>query len=185
METIDTLQAEHNAVLYVLDQLGLAAEAAASGQPVPKDVFTDIEEFFRVFVDRCHHGKEETVLFPKLIETGLPQALEAEHEQGRKLARAYASAVEGYVPGSEASARAMQQAAADYAVLLRDHIDREMAGLFLAIERELAAEDQELVEAFEEIENERIGAGTHERLHGMIGTLEERIAPFLSVSTVR
>lgn len=183
METINTLQTEHNAVLYVLDRLEEATEAAASGQLVPNDVFTDIEEFFRVFVDRCHHGKEETVLFPKLIGTGLPQALEAEHAQGRQLATAYAGAVDSYIPGNRASAVALQRSAADYAALLREHIERENAGLFPAIERELSLQDQALVGAFEEIETERIGAGTHERLHGMIETLAGRIAPLLPAAT--
>ena len=28
-------------------------------------------EFLRIFVDRCHHGKEEDVLFPALEELGV------------------------------------------------------------------------------------------------------------------
>jgi hypothetical protein len=28
--------------------------------PVPVDVFRDIQEFFDVFEDRCHHAKEES-----------------------------------------------------------------------------------------------------------------------------
>ncbi len=182
METTKTLQAEHNAVLHVLDQLEHAAEAAAGGQPVPANVFADIEEFFRVFVDRCHHGKEELVLFPKLMQTGLPAALEMQHEEGRQLAKAYALAAERYVAGSRASAVALQRAAADYEALLRSHIDMENAGLLPAIERDLSAQDQELADAFEQIETERIGAGTHERLHHMIETLAGRISPFLSAS---
>ena len=78
MEATTTLRTEHNALLYVLDQLEHAAAAAAAGRAVPRDVFSDIEEVFCVFVDRCHHAKEETVLFPLLAATGLPQTLEAE-----------------------------------------------------------------------------------------------------------
>ena len=73
MEATNTLQVEHNAVLYVLDEVEQAASSAASGQAVPKDVFTDVEEFFRVFVDRCHHSKEEMVLFPRLTSSALPR----------------------------------------------------------------------------------------------------------------
>jgi hemerythrin-like domain-containing protein len=176
METTTTLQAEHNAVLYVLDQLGLAAAAAVAGQPVPRDVFTDIQEFFLVFVDRCHHGKEEAVLFPRLGASGLPQQLEAEHAEGRRLAQAYVSAASGYASGDRASAVALQTAAAQYSAMLRAHIAKENAELLPAVDQELAADDAELVEAFERIETERIGAGTHERLHGMIETLAGRIA---------
>jgi hemerythrin-like domain-containing protein len=185
METTNTLQTEHNAVLYVVQQLEHAAEAAASGQPVPKDVFADIEEFFRVFVDRCHHGKEETVLFPRLTTAGLPQQLEAEHAEGRRLAQAYAAASEAYRPGDPASGAAVQRAAADYAAMLRAHIAKENAELLPVVDRELAAEDAALAEAFERIETERIGAGTHERLHGMIETLAGRLAPFMPAAAER
>jgi hemerythrin-like domain-containing protein/GNAT superfamily N-acetyltransferase len=178
MEATTTLRTEHNAVLYVLDQLDQAAAAAAAGQAVPREVFSDIEEVFRVFVDRCHHAKEETVLFPLLASTGLPQTLEAEHAQGRQLAQAYAGMVALYAPGDSTSGTALQRAAAGYAAMLRGHIARETAELLPAIERELAAQDEALVEAFEQIETERIGAGTHERLHGMIETLAGRISPY-------
>src|SRR5579864_5712380 len=73
---------------------------------------------------------------------------------------------------------ALQRAAAGYAAMLRGHIARETAELLPAIERELAAQDEALVEAFEQIETERIGAGTHERLHGMIDTLAGRISHY-------
>lgn len=178
METIDTLRAEHSAVLYVLEQLELASAAAAAARPVPKGVFADIDEFFRVFVDKCHHGKEESVLFPRLAERDLRQRLEEEHEQGRDRARAYAASAAAYSPGDVASAMALQQAAAAYADLLRKHIATENDWLLPAVENELPTQDRELSEAFERIEIDRIGPGTHERLHGMIETLAGRIAPF-------
>ncbi|MHB8621119.1 MAG: hemerythrin domain-containing protein [Chloroflexota bacterium] len=113
MEATTTLQTEHGAVLYVLDQLEQAAAAAAAGQAVPRDVFTDIEEVFRVFVDRCHHAKEETVLFPLLAAGDLSRTLEAEHAEGRQLAQAYAGAAALYTPGDSGTAAALQWAAAD------------------------------------------------------------------------
>ena len=63
--------------------------------------------------------------------------------------------------------------------MLRAHIAKENAELLPAIERELAGKDTEIVEAFKRIETDRMGAGTHERLHGMIETLAGRISPFL------
>jgi hemerythrin-like domain-containing protein len=179
MESTKTLQSEHNAVLCVLDQLERAAIAAVEGQPVPKDVFTDIEEFFRVFVDRCHHAKEETVLFPRLAGSHLALQLEEEHAETRELAQAYAAAVRAYVPGNRASGSALHESAAHYAAALAAHIAKENAELLPAVEAALSTEDRELAEAFERIETERIGAGTHERLHGMIATLAGRIEPFL------
>ena len=155
MKTIDTLKDEHNGVLFVLDQLERAVAAAERGAAVPADLFADIQEFFAVFVDRCHHGKEEAELFPRLTAEparALVDALEAEHVAGRRLAFA----------------------AREYSAFLRAHIDLENRELLPATEA-LAAQDDELFDAFERVEVERIGAGVHERLHGMIEGLPARI----------
>ncbi|MCC7105979.1 MAG: hemerythrin domain-containing protein [Chloroflexi bacterium] len=181
MQTVDTLRDEHNGVIAVLDQLERAVSAAEEGAPVPADVFADIQEFFAVFVDQCHHGKEEAELFPRLNSASgvaLVLRLEAEHATGHQLAGAYAEAAEAYTPGNGPSGARLATAARAYAAFLRRHIDLETAELFPATAR-LADQDQDLVEAFERIEEEQIGPGTHERLHGMIAGLPARIDPWL------
>lgn len=182
MKTIDTLRDEHNGVLFVLDQLERAGSAAERGAPVPRDVFADIQEFFAIFVDKCHHGKEEAELFPRLTSAAgraLVERLEAEHVRGRQLAAGFASAVQAYQPGLAQSGARVASAARDYAAFLRQHIAIETNELFRATEA-LADQDQELSDAFERIEEERIGPGTHERLHGMIDRLGARIEPWLA-----
>ena len=182
MKTIDTLRDEHNGVLFVLDQLERAASAAARGATVPQDVFADVQEFFAVFVDKCHHGKEAAELFPRLTSApgrALVERLEAEHVRGRQLAGAYASAAETYQPGVAETGARLAAAAGAYAAFLRDHIAVETDQLFAATET-LADQDQELFDAFERIEEERIGPGTHERLHAMIDGLGARIEPWLA-----
>ena len=182
MQTRETLQAEHNGVLMVLDQLARAVAAAERGENVPAGIFRDIQEFFVVFVDRCHHGKEEAELFPQLKARGsgaIASRLEEEHAAGRRLAAAYGEAVNTYVPGETSTGARLAAAARAYADFLRAHIDLETRELFPAIEEKLGASDDALVEAFERIEVERIGAGTHERLHGMIEGLPARIDPYV------
>jgi hemerythrin-like domain-containing protein len=62
--------------------------------------------------------------------------------------------------------------AAGYSDLLRSHIMKENTVLFVLADRLLQPLAQaELVEQFEDIENTKIGVGTHERLHGMIDQL--------------
>ncbi|MBI4493845.1 MAG: hemerythrin domain-containing protein [Chloroflexi bacterium] len=181
MQATDTLRNEHLGVLTVLDHLDRAAAAAERGARVPTDVFADIQEFFSVFVDRCHHGKEELEVFPRLIPrgpAGLVQRLEADHTRGRQLAAAYASAARAYDPGQVEAGRRLAAAARDYAAFLREHIALETEELFPAMESALAPDDRALSEAFERLEVERIGPGTHERLHGMIDGLGPRIDPW-------
>ncbi|HEY8741479.1 MAG TPA: hemerythrin domain-containing protein [Chloroflexota bacterium] len=182
MQAIAVLRAEHDAVLVVLTELERAATAAEQGAFVPRSIFTDIQEFFTVFVDHCHHGKEEAELFSRMGEGAhavVVQALALEHDTGRQRAAAYAAAVHSYVPGDRISGAQVARAARAYADLLRVHIEHETRDLFPAIAETLAAEDDQLVTAFERIEDEQIGAGTHERLHAMIDTLPGRISPWV------
>ncbi|MCC6179617.1 MAG: hemerythrin domain-containing protein [Chloroflexi bacterium] len=182
MQTIDTLKGEHDAVLGVLALLEQATGAAERGAPVPKDVFTDVGAFFSVFVDRCHHGKEEGELFPRLTSpegVALVQRLEAQHVDGRRLVEAYVAAVNGYQPGDSVSGARLAGAARAYTAFLREHIDLENRELLPAIAA-LAPHDRDLIEAFERIEIEKIGPGVHERLHGMLDGLPARITPWLA-----
>ena len=97
MRATEVLREEHDAVLVVLDALEQAVTAAEHGRSVPKSIFQDIEEFFTVFVERCHHGKESTTVFSQLNaapgNAGLIEQLETEHETGKRLSAAYREAL--------------------------------------------------------------------------------------------
>jgi hemerythrin-like domain-containing protein len=184
MSATDILHAEHEGVLAVLAQLDRAANAAAHGAPVPVDVFTDIGEFFTVFVDRCHHGKEEAVVFGHLAADAgdrlLAERLQEEHDEGRKLARDYRDAVAAYVPGDATSGKRIEAEAKAYEAMLREHIRQEEEALFPVMAQRLAASDEDMAREFDRIEEEEIGPGTHERLHRMIDSLPTRIEPWLA-----
>jgi hemerythrin-like domain-containing protein len=183
MQTIETLRAEHEGVLTVLEQLERAVAAAERGVPVPVAVFADIQEFFVTFVAHCHHGKEEAEIFPRLergVTAGLMAQLDREHDEGHDLAARYIDAVAGYIPGHKAAGARLAAAARGYADFLRRHIALEDRELFPAIEAALSGVDEELVAAFDRIEEQEIGPGTHERLHGMIDGLSGRIDPYVA-----
>lgn len=179
MQATQILLDEHDATLVVLDELERAVSAAERGAPVPKSIFADIEEFFTIFVDRCHHGKEEAMVFERLdgISSAEPvlEHLAADHRTGRMLSSCFREAVGRYVPGDLDSARALADTSRAYDVMLRQHICDENAELFAAMEASLKADDEQLVEEFDRWEHEQIGEGTHERLHGMIDSLPGRI----------
>lgn len=69
-----------------------------------------------MFVDRCHHGKEEAELFPRLPpdHTVLMERLEAEHATGRQFALAFAQTIQAYLPGKAATGVALAEAARAY-----------------------------------------------------------------------
>jgi hemerythrin-like domain-containing protein len=172
------LRKEHEAILKMLDASEEAARRIESGQTVAPETLEGLLEFFRLFADRCHHGKEEDLLFPLLETRGLPRhggptgVMLREHEQGRELIRQMVEAVGASKTGDAAALARWAEAARAYAQLLRAHIAKENEVLFVMAENMLSPEEQSTLAAeFEKLEVEKMGAGTHERLHALMDQL--------------
>jgi hemerythrin-like domain-containing protein len=180
----ETLRHDHEAILKMLDVTEEVAGRLNRGEGVRQDILGNLLEFFRLFADRCHHGKEEDLLFPLLETKGIPVAggpigvMLSEHEQGRSLDKEMREAGEAYQANVEGAGRRWAQAARSYVSLLRTHIHKENDILFVMAERVLSPEEQtRLVEGFEKLEVEKMGAGTHERLHAMMKEMLAEIMP--------
>lgn len=176
------LRKEHDAILRMLDVTEEVARQLDAQQPVPPQMLLDLLEFFHLFADRCHHGKEEGLLFPLLERKGLPRAggpvgvMLYEHEEGRALVREMLEAAEAYRGGVAEAGSRWSLAARRYAALLRQHIGKENNILFVMAENLMTpAEQDELAAAFEKVEAEKMGAGTHERLHALMDKLAAQI----------
>jgi hemerythrin-like domain-containing protein len=169
------LRDEHKAILKMLDATEEVAGQIKKGIPVASEILSGLLEFFRLFADRCHHGKEENCLFPLLEEKGMPRdagpvgVMLHEHDQGRALIGEMVAAAEAFASGSKEAGLRWADAALGYAALLRAHIDKENNILFMMADHLLTQSEQAgLVEAFEKVEINKLGAGTHERLHGLM-----------------
>src|SRR3990172_2858898 len=68
------LRQEHDAILRMLEVAEAVARQLDRGEDVPAETLAGLLECFRLFADRCHHGKEEDLLFPLLEKKGLPRA---------------------------------------------------------------------------------------------------------------
>lgn len=176
------LRSEHDAILQMLEATEEAVRLLYRGEGVDPETLAGLLEFFRLFADRCHHGKEEDLLFPALEKKGLPRAggpigvMLDEHEQGRSLLRELGEAGQAYAQGASEAGRRWAEAARAYVTLLRQHIHKENNVLFLVAENLLSdAEQQQLARAFEKVEEERMGAGTHERLHALMDRLATQL----------
>lgn len=172
MNPTETLKHEHQIVLLILDAAEREAGSIRASGEVHAGQVQEMLDFFRNFVDRCHHGKEERHLFPRLEQRGLPSGagpvavMLHEHEQGRAAVRAIADALEGVKAGDREAAGALAAGLTEYAVLLRNHISKENDVLFPMADRMLSDGDKaELAEAFDKVEAEEIGPGVHERYH--------------------
>jgi len=180
MGPIDELKMEHQAVRMTLRVLEtLCRRMEQPGQAVDVEHIDQLLEFFSVFVDQCHHGKEEQLLFPALEAAGVRReggpigVLLEEHERGREYVRRMTSRLSEYRAGEASGSPGFTREARGYIGLLDQHIQKEDSVLFPLAEKELSeARKSELSAGFERIEVDRIGLGRHEEFHRMLDHLE-------------
>ncbi len=176
MKATDILMDEHRVIEQVLSCLERLAEHCESGAGLDARSAREALDFFRTFADRCHHGKEEGLLFPLLEARGLPRAggptgvMLHEHDEGRRLIAALAAAVEADVP------REFARHARAYVHLLREHIGKEDHCLFPMAAAVLTDGDAEvLARSFAGVESSEMGEGTHERYLRLANDLAGRL----------
>ncbi|MEM3061405.1 MAG: hemerythrin domain-containing protein, partial [Candidatus Bathyarchaeia archaeon] len=77
-------------------------EKLDSGERVEPGHLEQVLEFIKFFADKCHHGKEEDLLFPAMEEAGIPKGggpigmMLTEHAMGRGYVKAMSKAAEEY-----------------------------------------------------------------------------------------
>ncbi len=129
------LREEHQLILKVLDVLQALLEKGDAGE-WDLDAWRECVEFFRLFADACHHGKEEDLLFPELESRGMPRdggpiaVMLFEHKQGRGFVAQMAKALEDAGGGEVEPLKRLEHAARAYLELLRAHIHKEDNVLF-------------------------------------------------------
>jgi hemerythrin-like domain-containing protein len=169
MKPTDLLRSEHRVIeqmLSVLERLCRWPE----DQSFPEADADQTIAFFRQFADRCHHGKEEGLLFPAMERKGFPHesgpigVMLYEHEMGRSHVRGMAEALQRLRSGEAEARNAFGQHARAYIDLLREHIYKEDNILFTMAEQALSPQDQqELLQQFHHAEQTGMEPGEHER----------------------
>lgn len=180
MKAIDELIKEHHGIEVMLRVLQAVADKLKGGKKVNVNDLDGILEFLSIFVDKCHHGKEEEFLFPALEQAGVPRKsgpvgiMLGEHAQGRTLVARLKNAVAGYKSGDMANALGANSIINEYVALMSQHITKENAVLFPIANAKLDSnKDSELFEDFEELEIERIGVGKHDEFHALLDHLQD------------
>jgi len=181
MTATDMLTDEHRLIKKVLDWGETEIARIDKGRPPDAAKLIQAVDFIRNFADRCHHAKEEGLLFKRLVEKGMPAqsgpiaVMLLEHAQGRALAAAAAAALEGVGRGEHGALAKLRENLAGYIALLRAHIHKEDHAFFPMADRLLSAEDQEaLLWDFERMEREEVGAGIHEKYHRLAEDLQAK-----------
>lgn len=173
----EELMNEHEGILHgitILEKMTNLVDAHASVS------LADIEsmiEFLSLFADKCHHGKEEGILFPAMEKYGIPNErgpigqMLLEHVEGRKFIQGLrASISDGCLNASPFVSNAR-----GYINLLRAHIQKENGVLFPLGDKAIPeAEQQKILKAFDEHEETVMGPGIHDKLHAMLADFERK-----------
>jgi len=175
----EMLEEEHHVIQKVVGTFAVLAEELEAGREVESETFREILEFMRTFADKCHHGKEETHLFPLLEKKGVPVrgcpmgVLLAEHQRGRALVTGLAAATETYAKERTSAKRPVLDNLRGLMDLYPNHIWKEDYLLFPMTNKILSAEEQnELRGKFEAVEK-TIGIDAHHRFEQLAEKLDK------------
>jgi hemerythrin-like domain-containing protein len=178
----DLLVEEHEIIERMLAVLNKAAEKLERGAEVDPQLFLEAADFIRNFADRCHHAKEEDILFKLMAERGIPTqggpvgVMLTEHEYARKYTEAMEKATREFLEGNIQAKNTIIENARYYARLLTEHIHKENNILYPMGNRIFSSEDQTMLkEKFEEIEKNEIGEGVHQKYLQLVQKLEKEI----------
>ncbi|MFW6115125.1 MAG: hemerythrin domain-containing protein, partial [Thermodesulfobacteriota bacterium] len=119
-------------------------------------------DFIRTYADRCHHGKEEGILFRDLHKKPISEdhnrimrELVEEHEWARKTTRRLIEANEAYLKGDSGAASAILDCVKSLVEFYPRHIEKEDRHFFLPIMEYFSKEEKDAM-LKEEYEFDRI-----------------------------
>jgi hemerythrin-like domain-containing protein len=179
---VEMLEAEHRVIQKVVAAMAVLAERLDGGEDVDVPLLENVVEFLRTFADRCHHGKEETFLFPALIRRGVPShgcpigGLTMEHQKGRVMVGELADAIRGYAAGEPPARDNLVKSLRALVALYPSHIWKEDYLLFPLAGKVLTPEDQQdLMHKFETVDRE-LGLDVREGFDKVATELERKVS---------
>lgn len=181
MKAIQQLKDDHEGIklmLTIMEKISCNLEA---DEELNIDQYEKIIDFLKGFVDKCHHGKEEEILFPALEKHGIQNEggpigmMLKEHRAGRKNVEEISKAFDEFKKGNKQAIKSIITSSMNYIQLLRNHIEKESNVLFAMADQVLNEEEQSaLFEAFERLEVEKTGEGKHEEYHHLLKELKQK-----------
>ncbi len=179
MKATEQLIEEHEGIRLMLSILESFIKKAEAGEEIDINHLESMIDFIKTFADKCHHGKEEEILFPAMVEAGMNKeagpiaVMLTEHDQGRAFVKGLTEAYNSYKSGNIKALTEIIENSKGYIFLLRNHIDKENNILFRMADQIIDPILHEgIYDAFERIEIEKIGKGKHEEYHKLLQKLK-------------
>lgn len=150
MLPVGPMMVEHRLIERMIALLQREAKEIRGRGHVNTDFILSAVDFIRTYADRCHHGKEEGILFRKLAKKPLSaehrrilSELETEHVRGREITLALVDARSRFLRGDRAAAKELALRMEDLAAFYPRHIDKEDQRFFLPCMDYFTQEEQD------------------------------------------
>jgi hemerythrin-like domain-containing protein len=182
MDSIKLMMEEHQYILRMLNVVRIACYKILKGEALCYEDFDQMIDFIRNFADAHHHGKEEKLLFNKMVEHLGPlgnklitHGMLVEHDMGRLFIQELRAALIRVKEGDDMSKLDVIANAISYTHLLKRHIEKVDSVVYTFAQRQLSKDilDQvnEETVSFEEAAEEK---GTQVQYITLLKALEEK-----------
>jgi hemerythrin-like domain-containing protein len=171
------LMAEHRVIERMIAVLEEQLRAMAETGRVDPGLIDTATDFIHTYADRCHHGKEEDILFLRLAEKPLDSELAEvmaglvdDHVRGRAMTRSLIEANTRYRKGDASALREIETCVRSLVEFYPVHIAKEDRRFFKpCLEYFTDAEKQMMLADFDEFDRALI----HEKYRGIVDNLEK------------
>jgi hemerythrin-like domain-containing protein len=176
MMPIGPLMIEHRWIERVIAALETRLDRRRAEETIDPHFVEQVVDFLRTYADRCHHGKEEDILFRDLEKRDLEPALAAtmaelvrDHEWARATTRRLVAANADAAGGDRAASSEVVRLLGDLASFYPAHIQKEDDRFFRQVMTYLTASEQAaMLDAFSRFDASLI----HERYRRIAQELE-------------
>ncbi len=179
MMPIAPLMIEHRLIERLIRCLAIEAKRIQATGKADVLFIDDAVDFIKTYADRCHHGKEEDILFRDLGKKNIApehekimQELIDEHVQARSIVRALVDVKKKYARGSHKAVADIGRLLVELAEFYPRHIEKEDRHFFVPIMSYFKKEEQsKMFEEFWQFDRSLI----HEKYQNIVERLEAEL----------
>jgi hemerythrin-like domain-containing protein len=154
MNSIELMVDEHKYIKRMLKVIRSICYSVLKDEAIDYQDFYKVIDFVRNYADKHHHGKEEDLLFNRMVseiggaaEKLIKHGMLVEHDLGRLFMQQLEESVGKVINGEDEARLDVITNAVGYADLLTRHIDKEDNVVYTFAERNLSKETLNIIHA--------------------------------------
>ncbi|MDP4267152.1 MAG: hemerythrin domain-containing protein [Bacteroidota bacterium] len=181
MKATEHLREDHGEIMLIMKILEQISNKIEILNTIDEDDLEKCIDYLKIFVDKCHEGKEETILFPELVKGGIANekgpigVLIQEHLLEKDYVETLSDEFRKYKKVNRSYSKLISKSIRGYIFLFSGHIQKENNVLFPMADQILNYERQErMLTEFIEFEKRKIGEDRHEELKKELKILKNK-----------